>query len=91
MPIYVYDCSAGHTAEELRPVSKRHDPLACPTGGAPMTLAIQPVAFDNLGMGIDSGFPTAYDRWGKLQKSKNSGKMWDSNNNRYGGSWERQK
>lgn len=91
MPLYTYGCSANHEFEELRRVSERHDPLVCPQCGEPSKLLVQPVAFDNLGMGVDSGFPTAYANWEKLQRSKNSGKQWDSNNRRYGGDWDKQK
>lgn len=91
MPVYTYECSCGALTEELRSVSTRHDPLACAECGGAAKLAITPVAFDNLHMGIDSGFPTAYDRWAKLQRSKNTGKQWDSNNRRYGGDWEKNK
>lgn len=41
-------------------------------------------------MGCDSGFPTAYGKWEKMQRSKNqSGGQWDSNNERYGGYHEK--
>lgn len=89
MPIYSYECSCGAVTEELRGVSRRNDAMECPECGGEAKLAITPVAFDNLRMGVDSGFPTAYDRWAKLQRSKNTGKQWDSNNRRYGGEWEK--
>ena len=92
MPVYTYRCpKCGMSAEELRKIDARHDPFTCPNCEGDTLLEITPVAFDNLGMGLDAGFPTAFDRWGKLQSSKNSGKSWDSNNNRYGGDWEKNK
>lgn len=91
MPTYTYECSAGHVSEEFRKVSERRDPLPCPQCGEQTELQLQPVSFDNLGMGVDSGFPTAYARWETLQRSKNTGKQWDANNRRYGGDWEKQK
>ena len=62
----------------------------CPQCGEEAKQVLTPVHFDYR-MGIDSGFPTAYDRWEKIQKQKNreTGGMWDSNNNRYGGEHER--
>lgn len=91
MPFYVYECSLGHSTEELRKVGERHNPTECGICGKPAALAVQPVALDYAGMGLDPGFPTAYERWGKTQTKKNSGKEWDSNNRRYGGDWEKQK
>jgi putative FmdB family regulatory protein len=91
MPIYSYECPNGHESEDLRRVANREDPHSCPQCGEPAKAVITAVAFDNLGMGCDSGFPTFYDKWAKLQTSKNSGKSWDSNNRRYGGDWEKQK
>jgi hypothetical protein len=57
--------------------------------GQNANIAVTPVAFDNLGMGLSKDFPTAWDKWDKLQRSKNTGKQWDSNNRRYGGDWEK--
>lgn len=91
MPIYLYECPRGHQTEELRKVDGRHDPVSCPQCGKASTLVVTGAHLDNLGMGLDSGFPTAFDRWGKLQQSKNTGRQWDSNNRRYGGDWERKK
>lgn len=91
MPVYTYECTCGSYTEVLRPVAERHQPAECEACGKEAKLVITPVAFDNLGMGVDSGFPTAYDRWAKLQRSKNTGKQWDSNNRRYGGDWDKKK
>jgi putative FmdB family regulatory protein len=89
MPIYTYECPCGAITEDLRSVSKRHEPCACVVCGQNATIAVTPVAFDNLGMGLSKDFPTAWDKWDKLQRSKNTGKQWDSNNRRYGGEWEK--
>ncbi len=91
MPIYSYACPCGAVTEELRSLAHRRDPLACSVCGGNAELAITPVHMDVLSMGCDSGFPTAYDRWAKLQRSKNTGKQWDSNNRRYGGDWEKKR
>lgn len=91
MPVYQYRCSCGALTEELRKVDERKDPVSCPQCGGEASLEITRVAFDVLRMGVDSGFPTAYDQWEKLQRAKNTGKQWDSNNLRYGGEYEKQK
>jgi putative FmdB family regulatory protein len=91
MPFYQYRCSEGHKTEELRKVDNRRDPIKCSQCDEAAELEITAVAFDNLGMGVDSGFPTAWSRWETLQRAKNTGKMWDSNNNRYGGEYEKSK
>lgn len=89
MPIYDYECKNGHVVEELRSVNARHDDLVCPQCEEAMTLVVGAPHFGVLAMGCDSGFPTFYDKWAKLQRAKNTGKQWDSNNNRYGGDWEK--
>lgn len=72
MPIYQYGCANGHVSDALRKVDERKDPFPCPQCGEPTTHEVTVVAFDNLRMGVDSGFPTAYDRWAKMQTQKNS-------------------
>jgi putative FmdB family regulatory protein len=89
MPIYTYECPAGHESEDLKKVDDRHT-NPCPECGATATLRMEPVHFDGR-MGLDPGFPTAYDRWAKVQRAKNSGKQWDSANRSYGGEFEKQK
>lgn len=90
MPVYKYECPKGHTHDELKKVEERAtDP--CPECGATAELVIVPVHLDYLNCGVDLGFPTAADKWAKMQRSKGSGKTWDSNNLRYGGEYERKK
>jgi putative FmdB family regulatory protein len=80
MPVYDYNCVHGHTIEEHRKVSERNDPLPCPECGENMVMEIGAPHFGILKMGVDSGFPTFYEKWGKLQQSKNKGKVKDTAN-----------
>lgn len=80
MPIYDYQCSNGHSVEELRKVDDRNNELKCQECGEPMILQIQAPHFGVLNMGCDSGFPTFYEKWGKMQEQKNRGKTKDANN-----------
>jgi putative FmdB family regulatory protein len=87
MPIYKYECPAGHSHEELKKVADRAEDK-CPECGATAKLAIVPVHLDYLNCGWDLGLPTAASKWTKMQNQKNRGQMGDSNNNRYGGEHE---
>lgn len=89
MPLYQYECSCGHTFEELAKVEERES-VPCPKCGVTGKPTIAPAHFDYR-MGVDLDFPTMADKWAKLQRQKASGKVWDSNNNRYGGEYERRK
>lgn len=90
MPIYNYRCACGAVHEELKSVADRQED-ECPECGATAKLEIAPVHLDFLKCGWDYGFPTAAAKWTKMQNAKGSGKMWDSNNLRYGGEYEKQK
>jgi len=90
MPTYKYECPAGHEHEEFKKVSERQE-NPCPECGATATLVIVPVHLDYMHTGVDLGFPTAAAKWTKMQRNKGSGKVWDSNNLRYGGEYERKK
>lgn len=91
MPIYDYECRHGHKHSELKKVEDR-DTDACPECGEPASLVILSAAkLDVLHAGVDTGFPTLAAKWDKLQRDKNSGKKWDSNNNRFGGEYERRR
>lgn len=90
MPIYNYQCACGAVHEELKSVADRMED-ECPECGATAKLEIVPVHLDFLKCGWDLGFPTAAAKWTKMQKSKGAGKMWDSNNLRYGGEHERKR
>lgn len=72
MPLYVYECPKGHTVEALRKVEQRHDLMLCECG-EPTRLQVQVAAFDP-DMGLDPGFPTAYDRWAKTHSRAAKGK-----------------
>ena len=91
MPVYSYDCpECGDSHDELKRVEDRTtDP--CPTCGGTAKLAIQAVHLDYLRSGVDTGFPTLAAKWDRLQRNKGSGKQWDSNNDRYGGNYERKR
>lgn len=80
MPIYDYVCSNGHTVETHRKVSDRHNPLECPTCGENMTMEVGAPHFGVLKMGVSADFPTFYEKWGKLQRAKNTGKIADEAN-----------
>lgn len=80
MPIYDYTCDAGHLTEVLRRVEDRHDPVACGECGSVAELKIGAPHFGVLKMGVDPGFPSFYDKWARIQRSKNSGKSKDANN-----------
>ncbi len=90
MPVYTYRCKKGHVHEELKGISERAT-NKCPECGVTAKLEITPVHLDYLHAGVDTGFPTLARKWDKLQKAKASGKVWDSNNLRYGGEYERSK
>lgn len=89
MPLYTYSCKAcGTVHEELKAIPDRMTD-ECPSCGEVATLLVTPVHLDYLRSGVDTGFPTAAAKWERMQRDKNSGKSWDSNNRRYGGEWER--
>lgn len=90
MPTYEYECPRGHGFEEFKAVKDRatHE---CPLCGETGTLVITPVHIDFLHAGVDTGFPTLAAKWDKMQRNKASGKVWDSNNTRYGGEYERKR
>lgn len=73
MPLYVYECKNGHATEHIRRVDDRHSPTTCDECSQPATLAVQTAAFDPK-MGLDSGFPTAYERWAKTHSRASRGK-----------------
>lgn len=87
MPTYVYKCSNDHVTEDLRPISE-HEKTVCPVCGEIAYQQITPVHLD-WNAGVDPDFPTFAAKWEKLQRNKASGKQWDSNNERYGGNYER--
>ena len=91
MPTYEYECPKGHEFEEFRAVKDRNAKSECPLCGATGKLTIVPVHLDFMHCGVDTGFPTAAAKWDKMQRNKGSGKVWDSNNSRYGGEYERKR
>lgn len=90
MPLYDYRCpKCSHVFDALKKVDDRHS-APCPECGATAEHKILKAAALDYRMGTDPGFPTAYDKWAKIQRSKNKeGGIWDSNNNRYGGDHEK--
>lgn len=82
MPLYSYHCEACDARfTELKKIADRktHE-CEC---GATADIFVTPVAFDTLHMGCDPSMPTFYDKWGKMQREKNTGKTADANNDRY--------
>ena len=89
MPTYKYRCDSCEIYFEdfKTKVSERNNQLCIECDGE-VTLCLQPVHFDYR-MGTDpDGFPTMGDKWAKIQREKNTGKKWDSNNDRYGGDYK---
>ena len=89
MPLYEYHCSCGEVYDALSSVANRES-NPCPKCQATGKPTIAPAHFDYR-MGVDTDFPTMAAKWTKLQRAKAAGKVWDSNNNRYGGEYERAK
>lgn len=90
MPLYEYLCpECDERFDELMKMDDRHT-APCPQCGTTAAQQVTSARIDYR-MGVSKDFPTAYDKWTKIQESKNKqeGKMWDSNNNRYGGEHER--
>jgi len=73
MPLYHYKCEKGHGTDDMRKVDERNDAPPCGLCGGPTTLEIQTSAFDPK-MGLDSGFPSAYDKWAKVHSRAAKGK-----------------
>lgn len=73
MPFYVYKCKNGHETDSLRKVEDRHNPTQCDTCAQPATLEVQTSVFDPR-MGLDQGFPSAYDKWAKVRRNAAKGK-----------------
>lgn len=73
MPLYVYECKNAHLTDIIRPVEERHTPTLCEKCFQPATLVVQTAAFDPK-MGLDAGFPTAYERWAKTHARAARGK-----------------
>jgi putative FmdB family regulatory protein len=91
MPVYDYRCDeCEHVFTLLKPVDERLTDT-CPECKSSATYVMLKAAALPIGkMGCDSGFPTAYSKWEKMQRSKNqSGGQWDSNNERWGGYHEK--
>ena len=90
MPIYDYRCEGGHTFDALIKVADYAEPQECPECGLLSERVILKAAAIDWKMGVSSDFPTAYDKWAKIQRSKNAkdGGQFDSANNRYGGEHE---
>lgn len=73
MPLYHYTCEKGHGQDDIRKVDERHDAPSCETCGGPTSLEVQTSVFDPK-MGLDSGFPSAWDKWAKTRKNAAKGK-----------------
>lgn len=88
MPFYDYKCEDGHVYEEMHSPSTYDECGPCPQCGKTGARVVLVAAHLDYRMGVDpDGFPTMADKWAKIQKSKNSGKMGDSNNLQYGNTY----
>lgn len=91
MPLYDYRCSECefvHTA--MKPIDERHADTCTECGKEAKQVILKSAALPIGKMGCDSAFSTAYGKWEKMQRSKNSsGGQWDSNNESYGGYHEK--
>lgn len=87
MPVYDYRCPAcQHAFDALRSVADRAT-APCPECGENADQKIWKAAAIDWKIGTSPDFPTAYDRWAKIQRAKNTGEQRDSNNDRYGGDY----
>jgi|TARA_R110002020_G_scaffold444454_1_gene656068 hypothetical protein len=83
MPKLLFDfkCEEGHVTSEFIDTSIKNISCDC---GKPAKRLISSPHFP-LRQGLDLDMTTAADRWARVQRAKNSGKMTDLNNDRYDG------
>ena len=79
--LFEFRCQAGHEVTEF--VNTETYQIDCPDCGEPAKRLISKPKFP-LRQGVDVDMPTAAARWAKVQRAKNSGRIKDSNNSRYG-------
>jgi hypothetical protein len=70
LPIYEYKCPKGHITEKLVPLEQREGSQFCnyPGCGQLAKFIVSAAHLDYLGMGKDSSFPTASDKWADMHK-----------------------
>lgn len=79
--LFEFRCQTGHTVTDL--VNTETKEIACPECGEPAKRLISKPHFP-LRQGVDVDMPTAAAKWAKVQRAKNSGRIKDANNERYG-------
>lgn len=67
--MFDFECPNGHVHEDLQDPSD-NQALTCPECRADAFRAISAVRLDYNGMAMQSGFPTAIDKWEKKQKQR---------------------
>jgi DNA-directed RNA polymerase subunit RPC12/RpoP len=66
--MFDFECLCGHQFEELIESDKRE--ARCPKCEHTARAIISPVRSDWRKMGLDSGFPSAQEKWAKMQEQK---------------------
>jgi hypothetical protein len=66
--MFDFACANGHQFEDL--VEPNTHILVCPTCSHEATRQISPVRSDWRTMGLDPGFPSAQEKWAKMQEQK---------------------
>lgn len=69
MPLYNYECSCGTRFAELQKIDERGT-CRCPNCQALAPLVITAAPALDSRMGLDSGFPTAVDRFERVHRQK---------------------
>lgn len=70
MPLYDYHCdNCGETFDEFRSVSQRKS-CPCVVCGEKARKLLSTAHIDYYNMGVDSGFPTALDKWDKMHRKE---------------------
>jgi putative FmdB family regulatory protein len=67
VPLYSYLCPNEHTFDELTSVDKRKK-HKCPECGKMARQQLTAARLDYYNMGVQSGFPTAIDKWDKMHR-----------------------
>jgi DNA-directed RNA polymerase subunit RPC12/RpoP len=80
--LFEFKCGAGHVTDNFVDTETRS--IKCPVCGSPASKLISKPRLP-ISQGWDTSLPTAALKWEKMQRAKNSGKIRDANNERYGG------
>ena len=79
--LYSFRCEEGHVTDHFIDTSIKK--VTCECGKEAKRLLSTP--HFPLSQGVDESMPTAALRWEKMQRGKATGKIKDSNNDRFGG------